>query len=289
MRRPWIIKPWLVAAMLGAFVVHGVLAEWLGFGLLFASERQGWLQRRMMEFLLLWPFACMAVGWVQYLRKVPIARRAAVWPLVAVVGLAGLAMAADGLSDVLHAYPSWSSGRQPRMALDTAALMWTPSLWAAVILCTLSTAIIYTQALGWRQRITPGLCPVCDYDLTGNSSGACPECGERVVDDPKVPRWYFGKRFWWLPELAQFPDALARQAAWKVAMRACDRSKWQWACVVTLGLAVLATLPLPRLYAPYQYVALGVSPIGVLLYGLKLRTIQRRELRKLLGQQAPQT
>jgi hypothetical protein len=31
-------------------------------------------------------------------------------------------------------------------------------------------------------RITPpGHCPNCGYDLTGNVSGVCPECGEKVT------------------------------------------------------------------------------------------------------------
>jgi hypothetical protein len=31
-----------------------------------------------------------------------------------------------------------------------------------------------------RSRI---LCPVCEYNLTGNSSGVCPECGSRIPED----------------------------------------------------------------------------------------------------------
>jgi hypothetical protein len=38
----------------------------------------------------------------------------------------------------------------------------------------------------WRRRVAAksrsdrGLCPVCSYDLTGNTSGICPECGTPV-------------------------------------------------------------------------------------------------------------
>jgi hypothetical protein len=28
-----------------------------------------------------------------------------------------------------------------------------------------------------RQRLAKGQCPHCGYDLTGNVSGVCPECG----------------------------------------------------------------------------------------------------------------
>ncbi|MCB9850953.1 MAG: hypothetical protein H6817_09655 [Phycisphaerales bacterium] len=34
----------------------------------------------------------------------------------------------------------------------------------------------------WRKRLSPGRCSRCGYDLTGNVTGVCPECGERVVE-----------------------------------------------------------------------------------------------------------
>ena len=30
-------------------------------------------------------------------------------------------------------------------------------------------------------RIQAGRCGACDYDLTGNTSGVCPECGARIL------------------------------------------------------------------------------------------------------------
>ena len=30
------------------------------------------------------------------------------------------------------------------------------------------------------ERMLPHLCPACGYDLTGNQSGVCPECGRAV-------------------------------------------------------------------------------------------------------------
>ncbi len=37
----------------------------------------------------------------------------------------------------------------------------------------------------WREFIVPGQCPACGYDLTGNLSGRCPECGAAVA--PRKP------------------------------------------------------------------------------------------------------
>jgi hypothetical protein len=33
----------------------------------------------------------------------------------------------------------------------------------------------------WIQQVEPGFCPSCSYDLTGNLSGVCPECGTAVA------------------------------------------------------------------------------------------------------------
>ena len=36
-------------------------------------------------------------------------------------------------------------------------------------------------AIAWRiDRLPAGFCKTCEYDLTGNTSGVCPECGERI-------------------------------------------------------------------------------------------------------------
>lgn len=39
-----------------------------------------------------------------------------------------------------------------------------------------------------RRRERKGLCIQCAYDLTGNVSGVCPECGVPTEDRPGVPR-----------------------------------------------------------------------------------------------------
>jgi hypothetical protein len=52
--------------------------------------------------------------------------------------------------------------------------LWLPTLAAAV----------FAPFLWWldRRRILPGHCARCGYDLTGNVSGMCPECGKRIAE-----------------------------------------------------------------------------------------------------------
>jgi len=37
------------------------------------------------------------------------------------------------------------------------------------------------RARVFRRRIEAACCGVCGYDLIGNVSGVCPECGKRVT------------------------------------------------------------------------------------------------------------
>ena len=51
-------------------------------------------------------------------------------------------------------------------------------LWFVVLL-----AWSYVLFRWWKRRVRPGHCAGCGYDLTGNVSGVCPECGLSVVPD----------------------------------------------------------------------------------------------------------
>jgi hypothetical protein len=59
------------------------------------------------------------------------------------------------------------------------AMTWTVvlPLWIPFLIVAFPTAYFWWRD---RRRIPPGHCQNCGYDLTGNVSGICPECGERV-------------------------------------------------------------------------------------------------------------
>ncbi|MCG8403569.1 MAG: hypothetical protein MI923_00080 [Phycisphaerales bacterium] len=44
-------------------------------------------------------------------------------------------------------------------------------------------AVVFTRFLTWREgrRFPCHGCQVCAYDLTGNMSGVCPECGTKIA------------------------------------------------------------------------------------------------------------
>ncbi len=78
-------------------------------------------------------------------------------------------------------HPFWtpSDGDSPLVSWTEIAIpLWLP-------LAVLTT----TALLPWyldRRRIPPGHCRRCGYDLTGNVSGVCPECGAAVRKDEEM-------------------------------------------------------------------------------------------------------
>ena len=50
-------------------------------------------------------------------------------------------------------------------------------LWMLLIAIATPTAILWSRH---RNRPMPGCCTKCRYDLTGNESGICPECGTEI-------------------------------------------------------------------------------------------------------------
>jgi hypothetical protein len=49
-------------------------------------------------------------------------------------------------------------------------------LWQPLVLFLILTAYLWYK----DRRFPPGQCQACGYDLTGNESGRCPECGTEV-------------------------------------------------------------------------------------------------------------
>jgi hypothetical protein len=59
------------------------------------------------------------------------------------------------------------------------ARLWLP-LWIPFVLSVPYPALVFIRGpLRRRRRLRKGLCTKCGYDLTGNVSGVCPECGQR--------------------------------------------------------------------------------------------------------------
>lgn len=54
------------------------------------------------------------------------------------------------------------------------------ALWSWATAAALAIAIFLSDRLRRRRRRRQGCCLNCGYNLTGNVSGVCPECGEQI-------------------------------------------------------------------------------------------------------------
>ena len=76
---------------------------------------------------------------------------------------------------------------RPDPALRSSLINWWPDFSIARLKgfipfwMLFGAVAIPTSLLWWRDRRYPkGHCQSCGYDLTGNTSGVCPECGTDV-------------------------------------------------------------------------------------------------------------
>jgi hypothetical protein len=76
-------------------------------------------------------------------------------------------------------FPVVPSIRQPLPGYHLVILpLWLPLL----VLLIPTLAFLVRDAWTARRRPRPGFCRQCDYDLTGNVSGRCPECGLEITE-----------------------------------------------------------------------------------------------------------
>lgn len=72
-----------------------------------------------------------------------------------------------------------------------AVSLWIPLTALAIV----PVAFLATGPFRCRRRMRKGLCRMCAYNLTGNTSGVCPECGTPT----SPPKWW---RWAWFPLIA---------------------------------------------------------------------------------------
>ena len=77
---------------------------------------------------------------------------------------------------------AWFPRAQLRQGYPTArsVAVWAPH-WALAAAAAALPAARLVRIARARRRLRRNLCPACGYDLAGNVSGVCPECGVSVV------------------------------------------------------------------------------------------------------------
>ncbi len=284
--RPWIIKPSLLADIGIAVAAYVALVETFDVGP-FGPRVPGTSvsAHGLREYAFAWSIACSAVGWLQFVRKRRPPRAAALWP-VAVVPLAiavGLAVA-----DAWHAWGEYGRYRNFLLTrgIPHASFSWSwglSLLGAAMSLAygVMLSAFLAAQGVVWRLPVTPGVCTACGYDLTGNTSGTCPECGTRIVEDQSIPARFYRRKQRWLPELALFPDAQIRYDAWRQAYRERSHS---WALYIFLAGVLTALIARALMAAGHEAIGWLTLAAAVAITGGALG-VSRRGMRQALRRQ----
>ena len=124
----------------------------------------------------------LAVGWAVSLTMT----------VLASIGRLQVALVGGGVAGVVMVDPSFTEFGTQFALLAPASIRWLPeghliprgggpaSGFTADVpfWCLFPIAVIPTVIL-WRRdrRIPPGHCQTCGYDLTGNTTGVCSECG----------------------------------------------------------------------------------------------------------------
>jgi hypothetical protein len=58
--------------------------------------------------------------------------------------------------------------------------------WPLAMTAAVLPGMWFRRRLQRTRRLSAGCCSACGYDLTGNTSGVCPECGTAVAGKDKV-------------------------------------------------------------------------------------------------------
>ncbi len=283
--RPWILPPAVVAGMVAVLVVCFAVAECTGFYLRTPDTRA--LDHWLWQGLFLWPFVGLAAGGIMHGISGRPPREARLWPVIVPPLLAAVWLAAAEGGEQYRRYVEARASGIPRYSF-----WWDigiPLIGVAMPLVAwgMMSLPLWAFSRAWGLPITPGKCPTCDYDLTGNTSGVCPECGARCVFDQSIPRWFHKSRFRWLPELAEFPDASARHAACEAAAKECKT--WsRLALFVAVALIVFcceAWLP-ARSAGWWWRVQLAALAVSVLVISRERRRMRRALRRQLAARDA---
>jgi predicted amidophosphoribosyltransferase len=80
--------------------------------------------------------------------------------------------------------PSWYYVPEPIFGSYSGWKQLSLPLWMLALM-SLAPAILFAR---WSRQLQPGYCRKCGYDLTGNASGVCPECGRAITIDSSNPQ-----------------------------------------------------------------------------------------------------
>ena len=107
-------------------------------------------------------------------------------PTIYLLVRSGHPLLAAGHLLLLALHPSWTVSAWHGDCGDFKRSASTAFVVAAGIAILEASAVAVFFRRPWRRRPSRrGVCARCGYDLTGNTSGTCPECGEPLYKGAK--------------------------------------------------------------------------------------------------------
>jgi len=172
----WVIERHILIRIGLGLIIYTAIAEAVGFELeniLDGADQKHTFAYRPGELAVLWTICCSLAGWIAIWRKRPLSRDARIWPILLVT------LAAMAVPLAAGAYRTYVELIRPFLGIAMPSLAW-PWLIAPLGLTVVLCAALWMQAIAWTRWIKAGICAQCGYDLTGNTSGRCPECGIQI-------------------------------------------------------------------------------------------------------------
>ena len=80
-----------------------------------------------------------------------------------------------------HLTGPWRFGDKDLIGHQDWLIIHSAYLVIAVLPLAIAGSLAPVRALRRRLRTHRGRCPICDYNLTANTTGICPECGSKIV------------------------------------------------------------------------------------------------------------
>jgi hypothetical protein len=172
-------------ALVALYVVLAELLELHPLGPRTPGDWGSMVSERGVECLYLWSLCVGACALLQLGRRRMPTPDSPYWPVAAVPSFVGAAWAVEFVATgLVPAIRGMRSGQPAESVLFPAAVHLALAV-SPIVLCALSCWLLYR----WKRASRPDHCRTCGYDLTGNVSGICPECGTPVPtsdgSDPK--------------------------------------------------------------------------------------------------------
>ena len=240
-RRACVLPARTLLALGLIIATYAIVASELGFyPLAIPNDGLDAASIRLTECGVLWYVLCALAGWWRRHRGRRAPTQARCWPIAVPLLFLGLTVAA------VHAvkYTSPWPGSLPGAGSTVLWIALGISVIGPILVAAGGAYSLQLQArCYWLLPADPAtVCPGCGYDLRGNSSGRCSECGIVVERNREIPRsLYTLSGYWFLPELARFASAGERYAAWK-RVSADDRKSKRDGIIVIVVVGVLVML-----------------------------------------------